>query len=499
MKAPQGLFLSMTQEGHALLSQYRRLLIGQSESLAKAFYDYLMSHEPTAQVFSGFNEARMQKLVAAQADHARQMLTASCDHAWDEKVRALGRVHQMHGIEISWVAGAYLIYQRHWDHLIHMAVPNQDREALRMYLHQLLMHDLMLQMEGYQYSVRQTDQDRTALFAAMLRSLTDVPGETGTEAFLCVICRELIRDNDALRWSWYALATTEDEPLYLQCEHGVEIQSTIVNTPDDPCWKALHSGQVVVFPLSDPTCPEWLTPLRTEIAEIAIIPFGIHGQRAIGVVGSKDRGYFQRVGLDHFAAFAHLSNLVMALQQQSQRDPLTGLPNRMALDERIENALERANRHQTLMAMIMFDLDGFKAVNDTYGHPAGDQLLVTLARRLQGVLRATDSVIRLGGDEFVFLLDDLERWTDLEMIIERIHQTVEEPYLLDGVEAHVGASLGITLYPLDDGKPRDLLRHADLALYEAKVNKATRTESHVLYTPRVAQDAIHPFLRGEEG
>ena len=427
MKAPHGLFLDVNQEGHTLLSHYRRLLAGQSEALAKAFYDYLLSHEPTAEVFAGFSEAQMQKLVAAQTAHAQQMLTVSFDGEWNERVRELGRLHQTHGIKMSWIAGAYLIYQRHWDHLIHMAVPDQDQEPLRMYLHQLLMHDLMLQLEGYQCGMQKTDEDRTVLFSALLRSLTEAPEGTGTEEFLCAIFRELIRDSDTLCWSWYGVVKAGGAPLYPHCEHGLKRHPIIPDSLGDPCWNALRANQAIVFSLGDPLCPEWLMPLQAEIAEVAIMPFDVKWQHAVGVVGSKERGYFQRVGIDHFTAFAQMGDLVTTLHQQSQRDPLTGLPNRMTLDKRLEKALERSNRHQTLMAVVMFDLDGFKAVNDTYGHAAGDQLLIALARRLQTILRTTDSAFRLGGDEFVFLLNDLERWTDLEVVVERIRQAIEEP------------------------------------------------------------------------
>lgn len=472
-----------------LLARYRNLLTGQSEALAKAFYDYLLTHEATARVFDGFSESRLQHLTTAQAEHAQLLLTSSFDDAWCDRVRALGRLHQAHGITTSWIAGAYLIYQRHWEHLMRIAVPEHDRERLRNYLQQLLMYDLMLQLDGYQCSTQQADQERSTLFEAMLRSLTGVPEQASAEAFLCAMCRELIRDNPSLHWSWYAVKSTASEPIYPRCEHGFEIHPLIAETSDDPCWQALHSGETVIFSLADLHCPDWLLPLRNKLAEIAIIPFGIQDRLAIGVVGSKDPGYFQRVGMDHFAAFAHLGNLVVTLQQQSRRDPLTGLVNRMALDEHIHAALERAQRHQKLMAILMCDLDGFKPVNDTYGHAAGDHLLVTFAQRMQALLREDDVIIRVGGDEFVILLNELERWTDLEIILERISQASEQPHLINGLEVWVGISIGVTLYPLDDGKPRDLLHHADLALYEAKAHKAIRSSPYILYDPSVVQDS----------
>ncbi|MHB1532875.1 EAL domain-containing protein [Acidithiobacillus sp.] len=493
MEASQGLFFEFDREGIILLSRYRKLLTRQSKSLAKSFYAYLLSQAPTAAVFADYSEAQMQALAAAQADHARQLLTMPFDESWRERVLALGRLHQAHGIEIAWIAGSYLIYQRHWDHIVHAAVPDQDREPLRVYLRQLLMRDLMLQLEGYGRGAQDTDKDRSVLFTAMIRSITGVPADANAEDFLCTACRELIRDNPSLRWSWYALIEGNGEPVRPRCVYGIESHPVITESAEDLCWIAMHGQQPVIYRLDDLAAAAWLEPLRDQVAEIAIMPFGVDGQRVVVVVGSSEIGYFRRVGIDHFTAFAYMGDLVMTLQQQSLRDSLTGLPNRMALDDRMDAALARTLRHQCLLAVIMFDLDGFKAVNDSYGHAAGDQLLVQLARRLQGLLRDTDSVIRLGGDELVFLLEDLERWTDLEAAIGRIRAAAETPFLLDTHEVQVSASMGVTIYPLDDGKSRYLLHHADLALYDAKAHKATRSQSYVLYDPSVVQDANSPM------
>ena len=171
-------------------------------------------------------------------------------------------------------------------------------------------------------------------------------------------------------------------------------------------------------------------------------------------------------------------------QQQADRsrlraaaygDPLTGLPNRLALQQRLPLALAQAKRNGTLLAVGFMDLDDFKPVNDTWGHAAGDALLQSLAKRLRSCMREADLVARLGGDEFVLVFEGLTRSDDLMAALRRIHTAVEQPFALPGGHrAQVGISLGLTLYPDDDSDADLLLRHADAALYASKLHKVDR-------------------------
>jgi diguanylate cyclase (GGDEF)-like protein/PAS domain S-box-containing protein len=150
-------------------------------------------------------------------------------------------------------------------------------------------------------------------------------------------------------------------------------------------------------------------------------------------------------------------------------DVLTGLPNRLLLSDRMEQALAQAERSQHLLAVCYFDLDGFKPVNDTYGHEIGDTLLKEVARRLELSIRANDTASRLGGDEFVLLLTNLENVEEYKTVLERVIKAINEPYELgDGQKANVTVSVGVTVFPLDSHDPDTLLRHADQAMYQAK-------------------------------
>lgn len=155
------------------------------------------------------------------------------------------------------------------------------------------------------------------------------------------------------------------------------------------------------------------------------------------------------------------------LLQAALHDPLTQLPNRMLLQDRIEQHIEKARRRNHGLAVMFCDLDGFKAVNDAYGHQLGDRLLVRMSERVSSLLRPQDTFARLGGDEFVIVLA-IDEPDDAVVVAERIIAAVAEPFLIDAAELQVSASLGIALYPDDATTERELMAHADAAMYHTK-------------------------------
>ena len=160
------------------------------------------------------------------------------------------------------------------------------------------------------------------------------------------------------------------------------------------------------------------------------------------------------------------------LSHRATHDALTGLPNRMLLTDRLALALQRAARSGTKVGVLFCDLDQFKVLNDTLGHAAGDQVIVSVARRLQSVSRATDSVTRFGGDEFVVVLEDIHGEADASEVADRLREAVNAPMQVGGVDMWFGASIGVVV---SSGNVRasnrdadDLLRDADTAMYRAK-------------------------------
>lgn len=149
-------------------------------------------------------------------------------------------------------------------------------------------------------------------------------------------------------------------------------------------------------------------------------------------------------------------------------DLLTGLPNRLLINRLLDQAIARAQRQHRRLALMFVDLDRFKAVNDSLGHRAGDQLLVEVARRLRASVRTSDVVGRLAGDEFVVVLEDVHTSEEVLAIAEKIRHNVQEPFLIDGQRAQVGVSIGIALYPEHGRTGEELLRRADAAMYDVK-------------------------------
>jgi diguanylate cyclase (GGDEF)-like protein len=163
-----------------------------------------------------------------------------------------------------------------------------------------------------------------------------------------------------------------------------------------------------------------------------------------------------------------------AMSQQmahsAQHDFLTGLPNRMLLNDRANQAIALSQRHGKQLAVLFLDLDGFKHINDSLGHLVGDKLLQSIARRLVAAGRATDTVSRQGGDEFVVLLTEVSKPEDAALAARRMLQAVAEPHSIDEHELHVTTSIGVSVYPGDGPDAETLVKNADTAMYQAKEN-----------------------------
>ena len=170
------------------------------------------------------------------------------------------------------------------------------------------------------------------------------------------------------------------------------------------------------------------------------------------------------------------------LQQMALYDSLSGLANRRLLESHLEQSMARAQRSQRLLAVCLLDLDNFKPVNDTYGHDAGDEVLVEIGRRLTEVVRKADFVARWGGDEFVLLIEDLTNLLGLSQVLTKVGKTIAEPVRLsNGQTVEVGVSMGVCIYPFGEEETcAPLLRQADQALYESKAHKTDRKRFWVL-------------------
>jgi diguanylate cyclase (GGDEF)-like protein len=167
-----------------------------------------------------------------------------------------------------------------------------------------------------------------------------------------------------------------------------------------------------------------------------------------------------------------LSWRVRSATTEALRDPLTGLPNRVLLDDRIEQALRRSRRSGEHFALIVVDLDGFKDVNDVRGHRAGDAVLRTLARRFEAILRASDTVARVGGDEFVVLSMETGSDDTAAALVSRLRHALRRPFRIDGTSIEIDGSIGWAVFPADGGTSDELLSRADGQMYATKRDTA---------------------------
>lgn len=209
---------------------------------------------------------------------------------------------------------------------------------------------------------------------------------------------------------------------------------------------------------------------------VMLAPLGRDGRVGVLVVANPERsvGRFDPALLESFAAFAAQAGVTLEkdrLQEEFRHlafhDPLTNLANRALFADRTEQALLRARRSLAMPAVLLLDLDDFKAVNDRLGHAAGDQLLRQVAERLQACLRPHDTAARLGGDEFAILLEAAPAAAEATGVAERITAALRSPFQVEAEELAVGVSIGIALAGADR-TCADLLRRADAAMYEAK-------------------------------
>lgn len=173
--------------------------------------------------------------------------------------------------------------------------------------------------------------------------------------------------------------------------------------------------------------------------------------------------------LSLFTDITEMKEYQRQLEHIAHYDALTGLPNRVLLAERLQQGMALSQSNNQMLAVTYLDLDGFKAVNDAYGHDVGDQLLITVAQRMKSVLRDGDTLARMGGDEFVAVLAGLESMQDCENVLQRLLRAAADPVTCADLTLQVSVSIGVTQYPKDNTDSDHLLRHADQAMYQAKL------------------------------
>jgi diguanylate cyclase (GGDEF)-like protein len=269
-------------------------------------------------------------------------------------------------------------------------------------------------------------------------------------------------------------------------ERVQEIEQLQNDLQEGPCLTAYITGEPVLLPdlSANDRFPRY-TPLVVEmgVAAVFTFPLRLDGRRLGALdlyrdtVGELDPGAMSAAEVLADVAAAYLFNARIRgqaresereLRHRSLHDPLTGLPNRTLLEERLDHAAQRAIGSERILAVLFVDLDGFKAVNDRFGHQLGDQLLNAVGSRLSESLRPGDTLARLAGDEFVIVCEDLTDSGQAEVVADRVARLLSTPIIVGGQELSVTASVGVAFSGGGRDLPKDLLRDADVAMYEAK-------------------------------
>ncbi len=479
----------LTAADLALLGTYREAIGVHPDALARDFEEHLRQHP--AAVPAGRVPEQIAQLARRQAEHVHGLLAADSDPSWVARAIETGGFHCRLGVESRWLPAVHALCWQRWAEAVEQKVPADHRVRVREALFRLLVGDLAAQLDGYSHAAGERRDEQLPNFDLLLRALSasGVSQDSDSSHVLNALCSALVHGG-AVVWAGYAVQE-EEGLLTFRFSSGTELAGRQVRrTPSDPCWTTLAHGQATTVVVDDPLTPGWMKKLPGAAAEIICLPLGLSAPHAIGMVGSRDQGYFRRAGPDCFTAFVRLGDLVLRLRAHSQEDPLTGLPNRRFFFERLHQARIHNERRSRLLGVGMLDLDGFKQVNDRLGHASGDALLREIGARLKRALRAGDTLARMGGDEFGMLLPDLERLDDLEAVCERIAEGLREPLSVQGEQISVSASIGFTLHPLDDSETEGLLRHADLAMYAAKENGRDQYQLHnITFDARISDQA----------
>ncbi len=287
------------------------------------------------------------------------------------------------------------------------------------------------------------------------------------------------------------------DPRYIAASNGAALRFERLQTElgDGPCVAAYHTGVAVMAPdLASETRFAGFTPLAVEAGLAAVFAFPLrHEDAQLGaldlyrdVAGPLSDGSVRAAQTLADVAAAYLLNAqarsdLVASSTQSREaalhDPLTGLPNRVLMLERIEHAFLREQRSRKTSAVIFLDIDAFKEINDTHGHKVGDELLIATAERLSSVLRPGDTLSRLSGDEFVLLCEELDHHREADAVVARIATAMAMPFVLGDAEVAVSVSLGIAFSRGGHQQPAALLHAADLEMYRSK-----RTRSEIVRT-----------------
>jgi len=331
----------------------------------------------------------------------------------------------------------------------------------------------------------------------MLRTLAELGSSAGSvDAFKKIVCQLAL--SHQMRFAAIASISTKNPEFIetLACwGDGHYFDKTSYKFADSPAEQVIKEDQICFLPQGVATLFPVNSLLKTmQVDSFLGIPVKNRDNQVIALIAILDDKPISPTlrASTILTTLATRIGLELDKQESDKKiellahyDELTRLPNRTLFADRFTQAVAHSKRNGTFLAICFLDLDNFKPVNDLYGHGAGDQLLIEVSERITNSIREEDTVSRQGGDEFTLLLGDLYSFHPCEQLLHRILERLAEPYLIDGNEITISASLGVTLFPQDDSGIDTLIRHADQAMYQAKLSGKNRYQ---LFNPEIEQE-----------
>lgn len=443
-------FLGIQDSDRRILQRYHNTLTQDSEQFAEVFYSYLLAYPGTEEILNRYRErgGEISSLVKTQLQHLWNFLSGDTDDKSAERLAHVGEIHQRFGIEPVWVMGAYLLY---WDHL-HARMQSgadinvHDLPKLEDAITKFLFRDMGLMLEGYWDAAMQAVDAERVKVNQLQEQVTS-----------------LLTNLPQILWS---VDVINNKPLYVSpttrkiCDLSIEMPI--------PClgWTLPEDRETVQL--------AWMRALAGEQVEVEsrvqAPGESLRWFRRVFQPYRDDSGRVVRIdGLMEDATEAKLT--IERLHTLATTDSLTGLHNRTLFLDRLDQAIASARRgsSQPQVVLMLMDLDHFKEINDTLGHPAGDAILRMVAERLKALLRDADTLARLGGDEFAILLPDAKDGRKTaEKVAQNILASFTKPFLHAGQELYLGAGIGIAIFPEHGEEVDTLLSRADVAMYGAK-------------------------------
>ena len=443
--------LQLSEEDTRLLNRYKDIMAQGAAGFAETVYNYLFDNPDIADVLYAHERegGNIGELVRGMLAHKLSLLSGNIDEKATARSEQVGRAHFRQGVKPVWALGAYRLFLDHLQHLVDTdpQIEQQDRDAVESALIKMIFRDLAVVTEGY--------------WRAAVEQLTEQRDELGFEQDLA---GAILSNIPQLLWTVdiesnrisYASPGTQ-----AFCHH--ELEAPI------PCFYAIHGSE------RERVLTAWQQVLDGESVQLEVQLTPEENEeswfRMAFYPMANRRGRVLRVHC-LMEDVTDLHNDRERLEQLSTRDEVTGLANRALWYDRLDSALAVARRNPgATVAVMVLDINQFKMYNDSLGHAAGDELLRQIAKRLQKVLRDTDTLARMGGDEFGIVLPFLQ---DAERAGERVAGEVmnalSAPFTFQKQELFLSSAIGIAVFPQHGEDASTLASHADSAMYRAKWN-----------------------------